>query len=89
MSVIAKVPLNALQYFIFVFLFWLIAGFFISDPRLLSLSPLSNGENLIMNIAMRGEPVLWNLKYFGYLGIQIIILYILTQIIFLRKKTML
>ena len=89
MSALAKVPLNALQFFIFVFLFWLIAGFFIEDPRLLALSPLSNGESLIMNIAMRGEPILWNLKYFGFLGLQIIVLYILTQIIFLRKKTML
>jgi hypothetical protein len=89
MSVIAKVPLNALQFFIFLFLFWVIAGFFIENPTILALSPLDNGENLLMNICMRGESIWWNMKYFAYLGGQIGVLYILTQIVFLRKKTML
>jgi hypothetical protein len=89
MSVAAKVPLNALQFFIFVFLFWVIVGFFVENPALLAFSPLDNGENLLMNLSLRGEPVLWNLKYFGFLGAQIVVFYILTQIIFLRKKTML
>ncbi|MBN2154439.1 MAG: ABC transporter permease [Candidatus Lokiarchaeota archaeon] len=89
MSAIAKVPLNALQYFIFLFLFLVIVGFFVENPGLLALSPIDNGENLMMNVAMRGEPIWWNLKYFGFLGIQIVVLYVLTQIIFLRKKTLL
>ncbi len=89
MSVIAKVPLNALQFFIFLFLFWVIAGFFVENPVILALSPLDNGEKLLMNICMRGESIWWNMKYFGYLGLQIGVLYLLSQLIFIRKKTML
>ncbi|MHA1452248.1 MAG: ABC transporter permease [Promethearchaeota archaeon] len=89
MSVIAKVPLNALQFFIFLFLFWVIAGFFIENPAILALSPLDNGEQLLINICMRGESIWWNLNYFAYLGVQTGVLYILTQLVFLRKKTML
>jgi hypothetical protein len=88
-SALAEVPLNALQYFIFLLLFFMIALLFLNDPNILRWIPMRNGTNLLMNVTLRGEPIAWNLRYIYDTLIEVAILYVATQWLFNRKKNML
>ncbi|MCP4764053.1 MAG: ABC transporter permease [archaeon] len=88
-SSVANTPLMAFQFFIFLFLFMIIALFFLEDPNILNWIPISDGMKLLMNVTLRGEPWTWNIEYYYYLLIEITLLYFFTQIIFNRRKSML
>jgi len=90
-SALADVPLNALQYFIFLFLFQIIVLFFLQDPMILNWIPIHVGRKILMNVVLRGESpfIAANFLYIRYIVAEIIILYVATQIAFNRRKTML
>lgn len=88
-SAMADVPLNAFQYFIFMFLFQFIILIFVSNGFILRLIPIYNGRNLLLNVTLRGEPLAWNIQYLTDIIAEIIVLYLLTQWLFNRRKAML
>jgi hypothetical protein len=88
-SAMADVPLNAFQYFIFMFLFQFIILIFVSNGFILRLIPINNGKNLLLNVTLRGEPLSWNIQYLSDIIIEIAVLYVITQWLFNRKKAML
>lgn len=88
-SAMAKVPLNAFQYFIFFFLFQMIILLFVESGFILRLIPIYNGRNLLLNVTLRGEPISWNIEYLRDTILEIIVLYGITQWLFNRQKNML
>ncbi len=88
-SSIAKSPLAAFQFFIFLFIFQSIAIFFIEDPNILATLPMYNGHEMISQIVLRGQD-LWSIREFARnIAIECGCLYFLTWIIFKKQKTML
>ncbi|MHA1340278.1 MAG: ABC transporter permease [Promethearchaeota archaeon] len=88
-SSLANVPLNAFQYYIFMFLFQTIVVLFIDNGFIIRLIPFYNGRMLLMNVTLRGEPLSWNFQYINDMLIETVILYIITQIIFNKRKNLL
>ncbi|MBD3352970.1 MAG: hypothetical protein GF364_15920 [Candidatus Lokiarchaeota archaeon] len=88
-SALADVPLNAFQYFIFMFLFQVILIIFVESGFVLRLIPIYNGRLLLLNVTLRGEPLLWNIQYLSDTIIETVVLYLITQWLFNRKKAML
>ncbi len=89
-SALVKTPLSALQLFIFIFLFQMIIMLFLQDPIILSIFPMYNGLEMTMNLVMRGEDFLVS----GILPTLYVILwimgfYILTLVVFYRRKPLL
>ncbi|MHA1821009.1 MAG: ABC transporter permease [Promethearchaeota archaeon] len=88
-STFAEVPLDALQYFTFIFLFQSIILLFLSDVNILRWIPIWDGDKLLMNVTLRGEPLAWNIHYLYNIVIETIIIYIITQLVFNKRKNML
>ncbi|HMF34193.1 MAG TPA: ABC transporter permease [Candidatus Lokiarchaeia archaeon] len=89
-SAVVNTPLAALQLFIFVFLFQMIILLFLQGSVILNIFPMHNGYQLTLNQIMRGENF-WDsgILPFLYVAIWIGTFYVLTLLIFYRKKEML
>lgn len=88
-SAMAKVPLNAFQYFIFLFLFQTIILLFVESGFILRLIPIYNGQALLLNVTLRGEPLAWNIQYMTDTLLEVAVLYGITQLLFNRQQNML
>ncbi len=89
-SALVKTPLSALQLFIFIFLFQMIIMLFLTDPTILSIFPMYNGLEMTMNLVMRGEDFLVSgILPTLYVGIWIVVFFILTLVVFYRRKPLL
>jgi len=89
MSSIAREPLEALQLFIFVFLFQIIAVLFVQNELILSLLPLANTSLLIVSIALRGQSPLSEYIYYLIQFSECIIFFLAAYIFYKRKKVLL
>ena len=89
LSAIAKTTLAAFQFFIFLVIFQFVGFFFIVDPTILSLLPIYNGNELIIQVVLRGGSF-WSAREFLLnLIIETAIVYVLSFIFFKTQKTML
>ena len=88
-SSLAKTSLEALQYFIFVYLFQIIVLLFLEDPMILNWIPMNAGRQLLTNVTLRGEPIGLNMIYIWYMLVECTILYAIAQFFFNKRKNML
>lgn len=89
MSSVAREPLEALQIFIFVFLFQIIAVLFVQNEIILSLLPLANTNLLIVSIALRGQSPLSEPIYYLIQYSECIILFLAAYLFYKHKKVLL
>ena len=89
LSAIAKTTLSAFQFYIFLVIFQFVAFYFIVDPRILSLLPIYNGNELIIQVVLRGGSFWSSRKYLFNIIIETAIIYFLSFIFFKTQKTML
>ena len=88
-SAISKTPLAAFQYFIFFFLFMMIASLFIEDETLLAMLPLHNGRRLVLNVVLRGQSFWSAREYILNILYETFVIYVISFLIFQKQKTML
>jgi len=89
LSAIAKTTLSAFQFYIFLVIFQFVAFYFIVDPTILSLLPIYNGNELIIQVVLRGGSFWSSRKYLFNIIIETAIVYFLSFIFFKFQKTML
>ncbi|MHA1718397.1 MAG: ABC transporter permease [Promethearchaeota archaeon] len=89
LSAIAKTPLSAFQFYIFLLIFQFVALFFVENPVILNLLPIYNGNELIIQVVLRGDS-LWSTRlYLQNIIIETTIVYFLSFAFFKIQKTML
>lgn len=88
-SAVARIPLEALQFFIFAFIFQIIGVLFVQDEIILRFLPMFDGYQLIISVALRGQMPLSVSIYYFYLYIECILLFLAAYFIYSRKKAML
>ena len=89
LSAIAKTSLSAFQFYIFLLIFQFVALFFVEDPNILNLLPIYNGNELIIQVVLRGDS-LWSTRlYLQNMIIETTIVYFLSFTFFKIQKTML
>lgn len=88
-SALSKTALAAYQYFIFIFIFQLVAILFVEDPVILLAMPLYNGYELLLQVVLRGQGF-WSVRYnlLSLLG-ESLIIYLIGYLLFKKQKTML
>jgi len=89
LSAIAKTTLSAFQFYIFIVIFQFVAFYFVVDPTILSLLPIYNGNELIIQVVLRGGSFWSSRKYLFNIIIETAIVYFLSFIFFKIQKTML
>lgn len=89
MSCLAKEPLEALQFFIFFFVFQIIAVLFVQDENILKFLPLYNGYMLVITVALRGQSPLSVSIYYLYQYAECIFVFIGAYLIYRQKKVLL
>jgi len=89
MSSVARKPLEALQLFIFAFLFQIISVLFVQNELILILLPLSNASHLITAIALRGQSPLSETIYYLIQYLECILLFFAAYLIYRHKKALL
>ncbi|MCK4238092.1 MAG: ABC transporter permease [Candidatus Lokiarchaeota archaeon] len=89
MSSVAREPLEALQLFIFVFIFQIISVLFVQNELILSLLPLSNANYLIVSISLRGQSPLSEPIYYLIQYSECIILFFAAYLFYRRRKVLL
>ncbi|MHA1775690.1 MAG: hypothetical protein DRO88_04090 [Promethearchaeia archaeon] len=88
-SAISKTALAAYQYFIFIFIFQIVAILFIENPFILMTLPLYNGYQLILQIVLRGQSF-WSIRMnILSMAIESVVIYLIGYIVFRIQKTML
>ena len=89
MSSVAREPLEALQLFIFAFLFQIISVLFVQNELILILLPLSNASHLITAIALRGQSPLSEPIYYLIQYLECTLLFFAAYLIYRYKKALL
>ncbi|MHA1720641.1 MAG: hypothetical protein ACTSXK_14055, partial [Promethearchaeota archaeon] len=88
-SAIAKTALSAFQFYIFLVIFQFVGFYFIVDPTILSLLPIYNGNELIIQVVLRGGSFWSARKFLLNIIIETVIVYFISFIFFKTQKTML
>jgi hypothetical protein len=88
-SAISRTPLAAFQYFVFFFLFQVIALFFLQDPNILNYIPVHNGYVLMLDVVLRGQNY-WSVRSNIFnIVLETIIIYAIGYIVFRQQKNLL
>lgn len=88
-SAVARVPLEALQLFIFAFIFQIIGVLFVQDENILRFLPMFDGYQIIISVVLRGQSPLSVPVYYFYLYIECFLLFFGGYFLYRRKKALL
>ncbi len=88
-SALSKSTLAAFQYFIFIFILNIVIMWFVKDPLILGLIPLNNGNEILLQVVLRGQSLWTCFDQILFLTAESIVLYIFSYLVFKHQKTML
>jgi hypothetical protein len=88
-SAVARVPLEALQFFIFAFIFQIIGVLFVQDENILRFLPMFDGYKIVISVVLRGQSPLSVSIYYIYLYIECFLLFVGAYLIYNRKRALL
>ncbi|MHA1731410.1 MAG: ABC transporter permease [Promethearchaeota archaeon] len=88
-SAVSGSPLAALQLFIFILLFHLIIVLFIPNEEVLAWIPMHEGKVVLTDVTLRGQSVWTVFDYIARGIVECFVLFIITYLVFKKKKSML